>query len=128
MGELEIIKKLLEVNFTSIKKDINTLISEINDLKIENSILKKKISSLEKQKKSKLNTEFVSKIEKNKKIIVKQKILEFVDLKKPIPEIKELIVDLLNYCSKASFYRYIDELKRDGKINTININETEVYI
>jgi len=37
-----------------------------------------------------------------------------------LPEIKRLVVDELEYCSKATFYRYIKELSP-------YIKETEVY-
>ncbi|MBI1970815.1 hypothetical protein HYS47_03640 [Candidatus Woesearchaeota archaeon] len=53
----------------------------------------------------------------NKKDIVKSKILETIsDQQEPLPRLKEIIVDEQGFCSKASFYRYIEELKQDGKI------------
>lgn len=41
-------------------------------------------------------------------------------------EVKQKIVDQANLCSKASFYRYIQELKKEGKIESIHINNQEI--
>lgn len=40
-------------------------------------------------------------------------------------EVKQKAVDQAQLCSKASFYRYIQELKKEGKIESININNQE---
>jgi len=40
-------------------------------------------------------------------------------------EVKQKIVDQARLCSKASFYRYIQELKKEGKIESITINNQE---
>ncbi|MBI2147079.1 hypothetical protein HYU19_01220 [Candidatus Woesearchaeota archaeon] len=56
-------------------------------------------------------------IDFNKKDTVKARIIEAMkDTPILLPRLKELIVDEQGHCSKASFYRYMDELKQDGKV------------
>ena len=59
----------------------------------------------------------IKKLERNKKDIIKQPIIEMVT-QAPIllPELKEILVDEKQYCSKASFYRYIEDLLARGII------------
>ena len=55
----------------------------------------------------------LTKIKRNKKGIIKARILELVKTERySIPEIKDIVVDRDNYCSKATFYRYLIELKK----------------
>ncbi len=63
----------------------------------------------------------------DKKTLIKAKILEAVD-HAPIalPRLKELMVDQQRYCSKASFYRYFEELKREEKVSLIEVNGRSV--
>lgn len=53
----------------------------------------------------------------NKKSAVKDKILDALQQSSlALPRLKDRIVDEFGYCSKASFYRYMDELRQEGKI------------
>jgi len=77
---------------------------------------------------SRLDFEFNKKLKRNKKAIIKQKMLDIVSNKKiTLPELKEEIVDYNNYCSKATFYRYYHELK-DKKIVSSKKEEEKQYI
>ena len=59
-----------------------------------------------------LEKEVMKKFNRSKKDIIKHKILEVVKTQQiTIPELKEVIVDQEEYCSKASFYRYLEEIK-----------------
>jgi hypothetical protein len=61
---------------------------------------------------TKLEKEVMKKFNRSKKDIIKHKILEVVKTQQiTIPELKEVIVDQEEYCSKASFYRYLEEIK-----------------
>ena len=56
--------------------------------------------------------------ERNRKDIVKQQILTEAakaDLTKI--QLRDLVVDQKKYCSKASFYRYMEELELEGLIS-----------
>jgi len=66
---------------------------------------------------SKLEAEFLKKFKKNKREIIKSKILSLIQNKKlSTNELKEIIVNQLAYCSKASFYRYLEELQHEKKV------------
>ena len=59
----------------------------------------------------------------DKKAVIKAKILETVGhAPVMLPRLKEIMVDQNDYCSKASFYRYFDELKREEKVSLIEMN------
>jgi len=113
------------------------------DLKKQIEAITKKIEFLEKQLKhsqkelikqalkefikereeDRLKQEIMRKYRKNRKNIIKQKILETIKLKPMLLEdLKYYIVDQLKYCSKASFYRYIKEMK-----DLIEIKNKVVY-
>ncbi|MBI2545677.1 hypothetical protein HYV81_00690 [Candidatus Woesearchaeota archaeon] len=71
------------------------------------------------RKESKLQAQLMKKIDKNRKNLIKQKIKDIVSVRSmSLPELKEIIVDENGYCSKATFYRYIDEM-RDKKILSV---------
>ncbi|MBN1386298.1 hypothetical protein JW968_04990 [Candidatus Woesearchaeota archaeon] len=59
-----------------------------------------------------LKAEYYKKIDKNRKKIIKTKIIETLKAKDlTLPELKAQIVDIEQFCSKASFYRYYNELR-----------------
>jgi len=63
----------------------------------------------------------------NKKDIIKSKIIETVEYNDvTLPRLKEVIVDVNKYCSRASFYRYFDELKKEGKVNVVNVDNNQI--
>lgn len=73
-----------------------------------------------------LEKEIVKSVAKNKKTIIKQKILAIAAKQRTTSKhVKEIIVDKYRYCSKATFYRYLSELKRQQKIETITVNNKE---
>ena len=79
----------------------------------QKDIIKEALAEFTNQsKKDPLKSEFDRKFKKNKKEIIKQKIIETAKLKPiQLADLKYYIVDQLKYCSKASFYRYIEEMK-----------------
>lgn len=63
---------------------------------------------------------------KHKKEVIKQEIVLRLDsTNMPLKELKKEFVDIRKYCSKASFYRYVQELKKELKIEKISINEQQ---
>ena len=114
------IKKMLFIKSFELKQIIINLKQEI-------------IASKNQPQKNKLKTEMLNKIKRNKKTIIKNKILELIETERySIPEIKEIIVNRDDYCSKATFYRYIKELNNieEIKIGTktiaVPIKETQL--
>jgi len=111
---------LLKESFGRIKLDVDMLKKEVQKLKEENEFLREQVKNLSilpktTLEKPVLEQEVAKKLNRNKKGIIKQKILELIEQNIPIIEVKDKIVDQQKYCAKASFYRYVDELKRDGK-------------
>ena len=73
--------------------------------------LKQRISRLETQPQDRLKVEVMTKFNRNKKNIIKKKIMDLMD-RLEVAEIKDVIVDQQRYCSKATFYRYVEEIKK----------------
>ncbi len=64
--------------------------------------------------------------EVDQKQIVKDEILKIIKEKNlTSKEIKKEVVDTRKICSKASYYRYLQELKSERAIETIKINQEE---
>lgn len=78
---------------------------------------------------NRLDLEFKRKLKRNKKEIIKQKMLEIISNKKvSVPELKEEIVDYNRYCSKASFYRYYNDLKSKNVVVESNDSTSKTYL
>lgn len=113
---------------------------EKNDLKYQN-IEKNDVEEIEyfefeeekpriiaeiKEKNNNLELEAIKSVAKNKKTIIKQKILAIASKQRTTSkQVKEIIVDKYKYCSKATFYRYVGELKQQHKLETISVNNKE---
>ncbi|MGM5480935.1 MAG: hypothetical protein ACQESE_00845 [Nanobdellota archaeon] len=70
-----------------------------------------------------LQEDTLKEISKNRKYIIKEKILSHCLTSRTSPlELKKAFVDTYRYCSKATFYRYLNELEEEEKINYISIN------
>ncbi len=135
------------------EKEYNLITKELEELKKLNSELKKKLSKIEINSKKELNYKglinktvskamqkinsknnkpkkrFEKRFEKKRKDLIKQKILELADIQElTISEIKDIIVDREGYCSKATFYRYIDRLQNKKKIDCVEINERKIIV
>ncbi len=73
-----------------------------------------------------LEQEAIATVTKNKKHIIKQKIIGVANKNRvTAKQLKEIIVDKHNYCSKATFYRYLNELRAEKRLELININNKE---
>jgi len=76
---------------------------------------------------NKLEKELLFELKKNKRELIKERILDAGSSNKHSPqEIKRIIVDKQQYCSKATFYRYLHELKKSKKLSIMNINNKEI--
>lgn len=73
-----------------------------------------------------LEQEAIATVTKNKKQIIKQKIVAIASKNRiTAKQIKEIIVDKHRYCSKATYYRYLAELKAQRRLDTITVNDRE---
>ena len=119
MGEVEILKK-------DIKRLSERLAFFERSFKDnQKNLIKEALNEfLNQNKKDSLKSEFDRKFRRSKREIIKQKIIETVKLKQvSLADLKYYIVDQLNYCSKASFYRYIDEMS-----DLIEVKDNIVYV
>ena len=135
----DISRDLLQDSFLRVKADIEKLNNEIlllkkeqKDLMQENFELKKQLNNngMDKeiitqivketlknvQPKNKANNTLLKKFNKKRRVITLNRIQSLAsDNKLSLSEIKEIIVENENLCSKATFYRYVDKLKKRGK-------------
>lgn len=126
----DIDKKALLESFAKIKEDINKLNIEIielrngyNNLLKENLILREQLN----EKVKEAVKEALVKSNKQKKNLVKQRILFLAQQKNlTLSEMKEIIVDNEQICSKATFYRYIEKMQKLGLLSQIKINDIEI--
>jgi regulator of replication initiation timing len=147
----DIDRNALVESFARIKEDIARLNSELYDLKLEhkkvleeNLKLKQVIVSdntpskeiigqivaetLKKVGKEKSPDAFIAKLNKKRKIIIQNRIHMLAGQNLPLPEIKDIIVEQEGLCSKATFYRYVEKLKKKGMIDIVKINDSEVAV
>jgi len=124
MGEVEDLKNQIE----ELSKRIIFLESNIQ--KNQKDIIKQALDEFTKKKKDPLKHELLRKFNKNKKLLIKQKIIESLKIKpNKISDLKYYLVDQLNYCSKASFYRYIQEMEDELEIkDDIAYLKTQVLV
>ena len=73
-----------------------------------------------------IQDELIWKLRRTMKDFVCRKILDLARDRKELAELKYLVVDQAKFCSKATFYRYIDELTKKGML-TIAELENKVF-
>lgn len=118
MGELrEELRMTLEIMRDTSRRNEETvqmLIRENQELRKELRELRDKIDN---NKTDKLQSEVMRTFKKKKKDLVKRKIFDIINTTPcSLAQLKELIVDEHQYCSKATFYRYFDEIQKEGTI------------
>jgi predicted transcriptional regulator YheO len=117
--EIEELRRMyaqLQNNFLVMQKELvkEAVREAMNEFKREDSGLKK---------------ELLRNFRKKRKNIIKKKILEVIKENGiELPDLKYFIVDQLNYCSKASFYRYLEELKKQGLIMITTIDNKNIVL
>lgn len=73
-----------------------------------------------------LEDEAVKDVHTNRKEIIKEKIEDVLRRHEMnAKELKITIVDRHKYCSKATFYRYLEQLRKEERIDSIKINGKE---
>jgi len=106
MGDVEQLKQQIELLSQRI------IFLEDNIKNNQKDLIKEALNEFTRKKKDPLKSELLRKFNKNKKSLIKQKVIEYLKTKPTlISDLKYYIVDQLNYCSKASFYRYIVEMR-----------------
>ena len=126
--DLDHVKEIIEDRFNSLppKLSVSAGPDHLDESAIK-KIIDEKIGSLQltkpDQKKQALRDDVLRQFDKKRKDIIKHKILELISASQmTLSEIKEVIVDQNSYCSKASFYRYIERMKLRQQIDFVEIN------
>ncbi|MCB9362510.1 hypothetical protein H6504_03665 [Candidatus Woesearchaeota archaeon] len=112
----EDMKLTLELLRSTIKQN-ELMLSHILE---ENKRLREELSQVRAAPENRLEQEMLSRLRKRKGSVIRNRILDTVQNKElSLAELKGFIVDEQQYCSKASFYRYIDKLVAEGTIQLI---------
>jgi len=95
----------------------------------EISVIEKRLDRLE-QKKASIKERIVKRIARNSKEYVKSVILSYVRKYEKISalQLKEIVVDEQNFCSKSSFYRLLEEIEQLDDIGVIKRGKEKHYI
>lgn len=122
-------------SFSKIKQDIETLNSELIELKrnhlnsdlntdLIKQIVKETVKSMNQR-----NNNMMNRINKKRKGLIINRIKSLAAQKNlSLSDIKDILVDQEFLCSKATFYRYVDKMKKKGFIDFVSINESVVVI
>ena len=123
----EIDGEVLKESFSRIKQDIEKLNLEILSLKKEKQVVDRElIVQIVKETLKNINprNSFMYRINKNRKSIIFNRIKSLAAQKNlSLSDMKDIIVDQESLCSKATFYRYIDKMKKKGMIDYITIDD-----
>ena len=123
-------KEALKESFSRIKQDIDFLNMEIQALKREKQVLDKElITQIVKETIKNLTprNSFMQRINKNRKSIILNRIKSLAAQKNlSLSDMRDVIVDQESLCSKATFYRYIDKMKKKGLIDYITIDDIDI--
>ena len=118
---------------SDIRNELNSLKNQFNEilpslLETNKQILGRlEAMEISLQKRDPLREHVIKKFPKRRKQVVLNKILELVARKEStLTELKAVMVDELNYCSRASFYRYVDYLKKLNRVEIVSINNIDL--
>jgi len=137
----------LKESFRRVKGDISRQDEELAKLKAElsslrnqmdsvlpslletNQLILKRLENIEQglgKRKDPIKEQLLNKYSRKRKDVVMAKILELSAQKEyKLSELRTVIVEDLGYSSRASFYRYIELLKKLGRLDSISINGIE---
>jgi len=93
------------------------------------SHIEKRIETLE-QKKATIREKVIKRLTRNSKGYVKSVMLSYIRKYEKISalQLKEMIVDEQNLCSKSSFYRLLEELEQLEDIGVIKEGKEKSYL
>lgn len=126
-------------------RDLNTRVDELARIKqaeeykhqmqkevpreLDLSNIEKRLDRLE-QKKLSMKEKIIKRLTRNSKEYVKSVILSYIKKYEKISalQLKEIIVDEQNFCSKSSFYRMLEEIEQLDDIGVIKHGKEKHYI
>ena len=95
---------------------------------VDLSHIEKRIEKLE-QKKASIKEKIIKKITRNSKEYVKSVMLSYIRKYEKISalQLKEMVVDEQNFCSKSSFYRLLEEIGQIQEVGVIKSGKEKHY-
>ena len=117
--------------YSQLKNEIELLKKEVvlKDKSYKNEVKKLSKELVGEVKRPSLKTKLIQGFDRNKKRILTKKILDVIAEKQlTLPELKTLVVDELGYCSKASFYRYFEALKKRKLVDFVELDDTSIIV
>lgn len=93
------------------------------------SYIEKRLEKLE-QKKHSMKEKLIKRLARNSKDYVKSVILSYIKKYERISalQLKEIVVDEQNFCSKSSFYRLLEEIEEMEEIGVVKHGKEKHYI
>jgi hypothetical protein len=116
-------EKNLKNNLTIKKEDNNSTLQEINE-----EVQEITQEPIKKDKDDHSKSKPIQASKASKEQIMEEICLIIEEEKLRVSQLKELIVDERQLCSKASFYRYIEVLKRKKKLSIIKSGNKEIIL
>lgn len=121
-------KQALEAEIARLRLEQQEMQSKMQAMQgqLIEQVVKATIKQLSPQK-DPIQAEVLWRLRRTRREFVYKKIIELLHTKqRELAELKYLIVDQGKYCSKATFYRYVDELGGQGKLSLMQANERMV--
>ena len=111
------------------QKQMPTLPSMPKEVQTDISYIEKRLERLE-QKKLSLKEKIVKRLTRNSKEYIKSVIISYIKKYEKISalQLKEIVVDEQNFCSKGSFYRLLEEIEESDDIGVIKQGKEKHYI
>lgn len=93
------------------------------------SYIEKRLERLE-QKKASIKEKIMRRLTRNSKEYVKGVMLSYIKKYEKISalQLKEIVVDEQNFCSKSSFYRLLEEIEESDEIGVVKQGKEKHYI
>ena len=93
------------------------------------SYIEKRLEKLE-QKKMSIKEKIMKRLTRNSKEYVKSVIISYIKKYEKISalQLKEIIVDEQNFCSKSSFYRLLEEIEESDDVGVVKQGKEKHYI
>lgn len=93
------------------------------------SVIEKRLENLE-QKKHSVKEKIIKRLTRNSKEYVKSIILSYIKKYEKISalQLKEIVVDEQNFCSKSSFYRLLEEIEHSDDIGFVKQGKEKHYL
>ena len=125
----------LEQKLADIEKKLDTQVfkalleaQNISQNQIQNQV-QQLVQNVPRMANKGLAAQIMRKVGRNKKSLIKKRIVEIASKEQlSLSELKEIVVDEQNLCSKATFYRYFDALKQKNVLSVVIVDEVEIIL